>query len=436
MELKPRKVVITGAGVISALGDSPAALHAALCAGQSGLSPVSLFSTEGLGCPVGGEVRDFNARHYLGERNLRPLNRIAQLVAAAAQQALAASGWTAEMRTARELGLVLGTMFCSAHTISEFDRRALTMGPGFASPMDFANTVINAAAGQTAILHNLRGINSTIATGATSGLQAISYAADLIRQGRANALLAGGADEMCFESFFGCYRAGLLCGSASQWKSNGHHNGHRDGGHNHQVSEGDYPIPFDERRNGFALGEGAALLVLEDAESAALRGAPILAEVKGYGSTYDYSRAWDTEHAVAAIRRAMRLALDDARLVPDEIDCLSASANGSSASDRHEALALAATFGHREERLPLTAIKSLLGETLGAAGALQTISLMETLRDHILPGIARLERTDRDFPLHAVSIGRQEVPVRDGLINAIGFDGHSCSLVIGNYSNH
>src|SRR5438876_1528909 len=187
-----RRVVITGAGVISSLGDSPAKLHTALCEGRAGLRQIQLFSTQGLACHLGGEIASFSPKNYLGERNFRPLDRTSQLVAATAQMALDDSGWTAEMRSENEVGLVLGTMFCSVHTISQFDRRALAAGPAYASPMDFSNTVINAAAGQTAIWHNLRGVNSTIAAGSVSGLQAIIYAAELIRTGRARAILAGG----------------------------------------------------------------------------------------------------------------------------------------------------------------------------------------------------------------------------------------------------
>src|SRR6185295_7099376 len=206
-------VVITGIGVVSSLGDSPASLHRSLCESRSGLKPVKLFDTAGLGCPLGNEITDFDAAKYLGPRNLRPLDRTSRLVASAAQLALEDSEWSAEMRNGEEVGLVLGTMFCSVHTISEFDRRALEAGPRYASPMDFSNTVINAAAGQTAILHGLRGVNTTISTGVTSGLEAIAYATELIRSGREQFVLAGGADELCFESFYGFDRASLLCRS-------------------------------------------------------------------------------------------------------------------------------------------------------------------------------------------------------------------------------
>jgi 3-oxoacyl-[acyl-carrier-protein] synthase II len=405
-----RRVVITGAGVVSSLGDTPAALHAALCEGRSGVRPVELFDTARLGCPLGGEVKGFDAQRYLGKRNLRSLDRTSRLVASAAQLALDASGWTAEMREEHEVGLILGTMFCSVHTISEFDRRALEAGPAYASPMDFSNTVINAAAGQTAILHNLRGVNTTVSTGVTSGLQAIAYATDMIRSGRAHALLAGGADELCFESFYGFERAGLLCRSDSH--------------------EGHYPIPFDARRNGSALGEGAALLMLEDAASARERGARVLAEVRGCGSGYDCSRGREESKSVEAVVHAMRFALYDAGLLHYEVDCLSASANGSPRGDRHEAQAVAQVFNSHAQRMPVTAIKALLGETLGASGAMQAVDILETMRDEVLPGIPRLEEVEEDFPLALVGPDKQSVDVLNALINSVGLDGHSCSLLL------
>jgi 3-oxoacyl-[acyl-carrier-protein] synthase II len=405
-----RRVVITGAGVLSSLGDSPLALFAALCEGRSGVHPIESFSTDGLACRQAGELRAFTPELYLGERNLRPLDRTSRLVTAAAKLALDDSGWSAELRRRCEVGVVLGTMFCSVHTISEFDRRGLVLGPKYVSPMDFANTVINAAAGQVAIWHDLRGVNSTIAGGITSGLQAIAYATELIRSGQAAAILTGGAEELCFESFHGFGRAGLLCAPTD--------------------GVGECPIPFDARRNGFALGEGAALLMLEDAESAAARGASVLAEVKGYGSAYDLSRGTAPAKAVEATARAMRLALRDARMRADDIDCLSASANGSVPADRYEAQAVAAVFAERAPSLPVTAIKSMLGETLGASGAMQTVVLLAAMREGVLPGIRHLEHTEADFPLAMASPHNHQLNLRNGLINAVGLDGNCCAMVV------
>jgi 3-oxoacyl-[acyl-carrier-protein] synthase II len=405
-----KRVVITGVGVVSPLGDSPVRVHGSLSQGLSAIKPIQLFSTAGLGCPLGGEILDFDAAKYLGQRNLRPLDRTSRLVASAAQLALEDSGWSAEMRNTQEVGLVLGTMFCSVHTISEFDRRALEAGPTYASPMDFSNTVINAAAGQTAIVHNLRGVNTTISTGVTSGLEAISYAADLIRYGRAHALLAGGADELCFESFYGFERAGLLCRSHD--------------------SAGDFPIPFDMRRNGSALGEGAALLMLEDAMLARERGAHVLGEIKGHGSSYDCSRGRNSSDAVEAIGTAIRQALSDAFLLPHELDCLSASANGSQIGDRYEASGVFAGLNGQTRKLPVTAIKSMLGETLGASGPMQAVALLETMRDGVLPGIPQLKEVENAFPLEMAQSESQEADVTNGLINSIGLDGHCCSLIL------
>ena len=189
-----RRVVVTGAGAISSLADSAAGLHEALKEGRSGLKPIELFPLNGLGPRQAGEVRPFDPKVWLGERNLRPVDRTARLLLVAAQQALEASGWTPELRTREQAGLVLGTMYCSVRTIAEFDRRAVQAGPSHASPLDFANSVINAAAGQAAIWHGLPGVNSTISAGAASGLLALATATDLIRTGRSGALLAGGVE--------------------------------------------------------------------------------------------------------------------------------------------------------------------------------------------------------------------------------------------------
>jgi 3-oxoacyl-[acyl-carrier-protein] synthase II len=413
-----RRVVVTGAGLLSPLGDDPAAVHAALVAGRSGLGPITLFPTAGLPCVQGGEIRGFAAASYLGaERNVRPLDRLSRLVAAAAGRALADAGWTPDLVAGRGVGLVLGTMFCGIHTIAEFDRRGITRGPSYISPLDFANTVINAAAGQTAIWHGLTGVNSTIAGGASSGLQALAVATDLIRSGRADAVLAGGADELCFETFYGFLRAGRLCGSMVE-------------------SEGEYPIPFDARRNGFALAEGAALLMLEAAGPAAARGARVLSEVRGHGAAFDASRGEDDARAARAVARAVAAALADAGAVDGAaIGFVSAAANGSPAGDRQEGAGLAAALGPRAPEVPVAAIKALLGESLGAAGAFQAIDALETWRAGSLPGIPGLEAE----PGLGLALGREsrsiEGPGESGaglaLLSARGFDGGATAVLLG-----
>jgi len=401
-----RRVVITGSGALAPVADSPAGLHAALCAQQSALKPIEVFPVDGLQPSFAGEIRPFEPRQYLGERNLRPVDRTARLLLVAAQQALESSGWTAERRTQHEIGLVLGTVFCSVRTIAEFDRRAVQLGPSYASPLDFANSVINAAAGQAAIWHDLRGVNSTVAAGEASGLLALAYGTDLIRSGRADALLAGGAEELCYESFVGCLSAGRL-GSAR-------------------------PIPFDARRDGFALAEGAAMLLLEDAGSAAARGAPVLAEIRGYGEAFDATAGEDEPSAAAAVARAVRLALEDAAVDPADLDVLSLAANGGLRTDRAEARGVAAALGEEGARKPAAAIKAMLGESLGASGAFQAVSLLGMLTDGVLPGVLGLEKTEDDFPLSGVQAVTRTLDRRPrlGLLHAQAWDGQCVALIV------
>jgi 3-oxoacyl-[acyl-carrier-protein] synthase II len=409
-----RRAVITGAGLISSLGDRPELLYSALCEGRTCLRHLEEFAVNGSGCHLGGRIYNFRPELYLKGRPLRPLDRTSQLAAAAAALALADSGCTAERSAATEVGLTLGTMFGGVHTIAEFDRAQLTSGPASASPMAFSNTVINAPAGQAAIWHGLRGVNTTIAVGSISGLAAIGQAADLVRFRKVDAILAGGVDEFCFESFHGFSQAGLLC----------------QGG-----LELEFPIPFDRRRNGFALGEGAAFLMLEDRESAESRGAAVLGQLEGHGNAFDCSCGRDPEFATRAIVMAMRHALLRSGLKPGDVDFVSASANGSVLQDYYEGRALKEVFTDRAEELPVTAIKGSTGESLGASGPFQVIAGIETLRHGTLPGIPRLQELPFEFPLGGVTPVSRRIRAQRALVNAVGLDGNVCSLVIAAANN-
>lgn len=400
-----RQVAITGTGALTPLADSPAGLHAALCEGRSALKSIELFPLDGLSPYPAGEVRPFEPRDYLGDRNLRPVDRTARLLLVASQQALEGSGWTAGMRAAREVGLVLGTMFCSVRTIAEFDRRAVQLGPSYASPLDFANSVINAAAGQAAIWHDLRGINTTMAGGEAASLLALAYATDLIRDGRAGALLACGAEELCFESFLGHDRAGRL---------------------------GRRPVPFDAQRDGFALAEGAAALMLENAGEAAARGARVLATLRGHGQAFDPTVGEDEAAAVTAVARAVRLALEDAEVAPQDLDLLVLGANGSVVGDRAEARGIAQALGSRAGEIPVAVPKAQLGEALGASGAFQALTALGIFAEGVVPGVTGLEATEEGFLLESISSATRRLDRRPrlALLHAAGTDGQCCAVVV------
>jgi 3-oxoacyl-[acyl-carrier-protein] synthase II len=392
-----RRAVISGMGLLCPLGESPDALYDSLRDGNL-LVPRGDLAAR----PLAPDAPD----RYLGGRNTYSLDRPARLLAASAGLALADSGWSQQDLQREDVALFVGTMFSSAASISRFDCQALREGPAYASPIDFANTVINAPAGQAAIWHGLRGVNTTIATGASSGLQAIGSAAEAIREGRASCALAGGVEELSREAIRAFAEAGMLCES------------------------GRPPRPFDPESGGVALAESAALLVVEDASAARRRGARVLAEIRGHAQAFDASRRRDEERSVQTIIRSMGMAMEQAGVSPREIQVVCVSANGWVPLDRHEALALKAVFDTRAGIPLVSAVKSNLSEPLGAGGPLQCMAMIQGLRNREIPAMVDL----RSFPDKVVSfVPHAELP-RDGvptcLVNSLSHDGHSCALVL------
>lgn len=399
-----RRVVITGSGIVSPLGDDARSLASALAAGDVAFRPLAELQfdrdavLDRLRRPTAAGV-SYDPRELL-DGNYRPIDRTGQLAIIAGQRALAASGWSPARRAEHEVGLVLGTMFGSVHTISAFDRRGMEAGPKYVKPLDFANSVINAAAGQAAIWLDLRGVNATMSGGSVAGLQALGQGCELVRTGRCDAVLAGGAEELSFEGFHAFQQAGL-------------------------VSSGELPVPFGAGRDGFVPGEGAAFLMLEDADSAAARGVEALAEITGHGTAYDPSQGRDAGSLAAALERAIRLALDDAGTVA--IDVVSSGASGLPVADAAEAGALAALF---EDAVPVTAVKSRLGESFGAAGGFQVLTLLSAFAGGDLPGVAGWSPADADLPALDLSAESRNVGARRGLATAVTYDGLACAVVI------
>ncbi len=400
-----RRVVITGVGALSVLGDDPSSIHRSLCEGRHGRRPLLGFELPSRTVSEAGQIA-FEARRYLPQGNLRPLDRTGQLVTSAAQLALDDSGWDAERRREHPVGLTLGTMFGSVRTIAAFDQRALEAGPQYVKPFDFANSVINAAAGQTAIWHHLWGLNSTLTGGPTAGAQAMAYAADLISIGRASSVLAGGGDELCFESLFSADQAGLLA-----------------------PGRGEGARPFDRQRSGMSLSEGAALLMLEEASGVAARGGRAYGEILGHATAFDPSRGTDRELGIEVLTRTLKQALEEAAIDPGEVTAISASALGSPRVDACEAQALDRVFG--AELPPVSAVKGGLGESLGASAALQAVVILESWRQGRMPGVVGLEEHDDTLPLPRLSAEPFAVKVPGPvLLVAVGLDGNVGAMVL------
>lgn len=400
--MKVRNVVITGYGFVAPFGDTPAALDNVLSAGTEfrccGDGPSDMESRR---------VPDELLKAHLEGRNLRQLDRTSQLLASAASIALQHSGLAGLDRAALEIGIVSGTMFSSAHTIAEFDCRAVTEGPRYASALDFANTVLNASVGQTAICHTLRDENSTIAAGMTSGLRAIASGFDSVRSGRATAVLAGGVEELSDELCC-AFNDSQLLGDGAPGSSQ----------------------PWGRNRNGISLSEGASLVVLEDEASALQRNANILGRVRGAGWSFDCNKRADAATSVESIRQALQIAADDAGFGNADLDCCVASANGSVREDQHESAAVARFFGDRLRDLTVMAPKAMTGESIGAAGAMQLIALLQSMHSGRAPRISSFEPSpDCDVGSRLAS-SNTERAVRNALINSVCFDGNSCSLVV------
>lgn len=396
--LNPR-IVVTGTGVISPLGAGSDAFADALWSGATAIAPSERFPGSHL-----AEFKEFNPAPWLGNKGVRILDRGTRFLCVAAQMLLDSTNLLQDPATQGDpmLGLVCGTLFGGVHSIATFDMSGLTEGPSMVSPMEFPNTVINAPAGQAAIKHKLRGVNSTICAGLASGLAAISYAAEFLRFGRARYLMAGGMEEVCDEASLGFRKLGLQSASGSVH-------------------------PFADDRDGTAAGEGAALWMLETEETAAARGATPLLEICGFGSAHD---AFDStrfnpnaDGATAAIQQA----LDESGISPDRIACIVASASGSPEGDAMEAKALQAVFGSQLERIPVSAPKAATGEVMGGSGAFCAIAAGFALLRQQAPPTAGFTASSSGLRLSAAP---QPFSGDYALINAFSCDGNNASLVI------
>lgn len=389
------RIVVTGVGVISPLGAGIDAFADGLWSGRSAVGPSARFPGSAI-----AEFGEFNPAPWLGNKGVRVLDRGTRFLCVAAQMALSSTCLLQDAASEGDagLGLVCGTMFGGVHSIAMFDWSGLVEGPSMVSPMEFPNTVINAPAGQAAIKHKLRGVNSTICAGLASGLQAIQYAADFLRFGRARYLMAGGMEEVCDEAALGFSKLGIASPTGNV-------------------------RPFGSDRDGSAPGEGAALWMLESEETARARGIEPWLEICGFGAANDAS----PEGAENAIGQA----LEDAGVGPGEIGCIIASANGSR-SDAFEARALRCVFGDDLERIPLSAPKAAMGEVMGGSGAFCAVTAGLALQRQEAPPTAGFSATDAGLRL---SSEPQPFEGEYALINAFGCDGNNAALVIRRWKN-
>ena len=408
------RLVITGISILSPIGVNKDEFWANLTNGVSGIKDITLFDVSKYNSKKAGEISGFDAKEYLGKKGIRHIDRTSLLVSSAAKLAMDDAKITHEIYDADELGIAVGSTYGSIDSISSFDLEGLEEGPTFVNPMDFPNTVLNAPASRVSIFCNATGLNSTISTGTASGLDAIIYASDFLRLGRGKAVLAGGVYGLTADIFWGAYGSGILSGSR---------------GDGIEIS-----APFDKRRNGFIIGEAAALLVIERLEDALERNANIYAEIKGYGCTFNPDKVSHGDIDTTQGVRCISMAMEEAGLNAEDISYISACANSSVTGDKMEAKIIKDYFGDYAENIPVSAIKSMTGECLDASGALQSVAGVLAINNGIIPPTINYQEKDEECNLDCVSNNSRESEVKNVLINSFSDTGNISSTIISKYS--
>lgn len=409
--MNKKRILVTGLGVLACNGVGKDAYWQALQEGQHGFRPISLFDADArYHVKTAGEVPDFDPKVYMGKKGLRSLDRSTKLLCSAARLSVDDSQMEITEDNTDDIGVAVGTTFGSLKSISDFDKVTLTEGPRYTNPAHFPNTVINSPASQVSIWNNIQGFNTTISTGFTASIDAMNYAADFIQMDRAKLVYTGSVEEMCEPTYLGFHALRYLSGS--------------------EEGECYVSCPFDRRRNGITFGEAACMLAFEDAEYASARGAKVLAEVIGFGYYFDAYRMNKFNPKGIGMIEAMNDALTNAQISPDEIDVIVANANSTQSADRIETMAIKKVFGQRSYDIPVTAIKSMVGETYSAGGALGAAAAIGILKNDIIPPTVNLSEKDTDCDLDYVPGEARPKRVNTILINSFGVSGnHACMIV-------
>jgi 3-oxoacyl-[acyl-carrier-protein] synthase II len=403
--------MVTGLGCITSLGASRDAFVDGLIAGRTGIRRIEDFDVSSVRARHAGRLSGFDATRYLPPLKLRRIDAVARVAIAATRDALDDAGFPHDAAGYDHIGVVLGSFSAGVHATGEYLESYLKGGPAGAPALLFSSTVGNAPASQCGLEYGLRGPNTTLMHKEASGLSAIAFATHLIRRGKIPIVVAGGADDI-YERFYRVHDwFGVMADS-------------RDAGGD---AAAPIAMPFDAARRGFVMGEGGFMLVLEDESSATARGACVLAEVLGTSSSSSSEaiNAWP-ENDVALVR-AMRLAIEDAGITPDDVDVIYAAANGTVPLDRVEAAGIREVFGGRA--VPVTSIKGAIGE-FGAAGAGSAAAAVLCGRQGTIAPATGFQTPAADCPVNVVSTPAPLADGRIALVNSFASGGTNFSVVL------
>jgi 3-oxoacyl-[acyl-carrier-protein] synthase II len=411
-----RRVVVTGMGAVSPLGNDVETSWNAAISGCSGIATITRFDATPYETRIAGEIKNFDASEYVPAKELRRMDRFIHYAIAVCKQAAQQANLEVTDENAEDIGVLIGSGIGGIETLTEAVLVMHEKGPSKVSPFTIPMLLTDLAAGQVSIQMGLKGPNFAVVSACSSSAHAIGEATEMIRRGQAKVMFAGGSEATVGPvgvATFGAMRALSTRNDEPEKASR----------------------PFDKLRDGFVLAEGAAALLLEDLEFAQARGAKILAEVVGYGATADASHVTAPAEGGEGAARAMLKALDSAGLSPRDIDYINAHGTGTPLNEKFETMAIKRAFGDHAYGVPVSSTKSMTGHMLGAAGSMEALFCIRAIQEGILPPTINQEVPDPDCDLDTVPNEARKAQVRNAMSNSMGFGGHNAVLIVSRYDD-
>ena len=409
-----KRVVVTGVGIVSPLGLDVSSTWQGLIAGRPAVDYITLFDASAFDVKIAAEVKGFDPLHYVDRKRARRMDRFTQFAIAASLEAIENSRLKIDSSNRYEVGVIIGSGMGGLTTLSEQFKVLYNEGDSRISPFLIPIMIPDMASGEVSIQFGAKGPNYSVVSACASGAHAIGDAFTIIKQGYAQVMLAGGTEAVIIPIVIAGFNAMRALSTRN--------------GEPSRASR-----PFDAERDGFILGEGAAVLVMENLEFALRRGAPILAEMVGYGATADAYHVAQLNGDGENIERAMLLGLRRANLKPENIDYISAHGTSTRLNDAAETKAIKSLFGEYAYKVPVSSIKSMMGHTIGAAGAIEAVVSVLIIQNGIIPLTINLDSPDPECDLDYVPKVARQRKVRTVLSSSFGFGGHNAALVVTAY---
>lgn len=409
-----KRVVVTGIGAVTPIGIGKAAYWQALREGVVGIDYITKFDTTDYATKIAAEVKVFEPGDYMAKKEAKRMDRFTQFAVAASQLAVDDSGLNLESIDPERFGVVIGSGIGGLETLEEEHKKLMEKGPGRISPFLIPMMISNMASGQVSMSFNAKGPNYSVVTACASGTNAIGEAYKLIQRGDADLMLTGGSES----SITQLGMAGFCSMKAMSTRNDDPKTACR---------------PFDKDRDGFVMGEGAGVLILESLEHALARNATIYGEVVGFGSSADAYHITSPAPEGEGAARSMRMAIKDAGIEPQKIGYVNAHGTSTPYNDKFETLAIKSVFGEHAKELAVSSTKSMTGHLLGASGAVEAIACLLALSEGFVHGTMGMQAQDPDLDLNYLPNAGVEKAIDYALSNSLGFGGHNATLILAKY---